>query len=57
MSCLEKIVSKAGRPVFESRLVQENDPFTWCWKIKALRFDFGRLQIHTIWRHPSNFPT
>jgi hypothetical protein len=51
VSYLKNMVSKAGRPVFESKLVQENDPFAWCWKIKTLRFDIGRLQIHTIWSH------
>jgi hypothetical protein len=57
VSCLENIVSDAGRPVFESKFVQENDPFAWCWKIKTMRFDIGRLQIHTIWLRPSDFPT
>jgi hypothetical protein len=29
----------------------------WWWKIKTMRFDIGRLQIHTIWLRQSNFPT
>jgi hypothetical protein len=28
VSCLENNVSEAGHPVFESKLVQENDPFS-----------------------------